>query len=219
MLGQAGAVLFDVGGVIANQDTRAADKGYRSLRPDLDTHTVNAKRHGAELYPLWLAYSVGEIDARAYWSAVARALDLEESRADDLQRVHGDTAWARRDPGVAGVIARLRAVPALRLGVLSNSAPEYERHIPAFAAPFHVLHFSHRTRRRKPEPAAYLAACADLAADLADVVFVDDKARNVTAAAGLGLRAVRFENAAALEGALRDLGLPLPDVGPGRDGA
>lgn len=208
------AVVFDVGGVLADQDIEAADAGYGALRPDLTAGIVNAARRAPELYDLWERYSVGRLASETYWTAVALALGLPAKRWGALRRVHADTVWAR--PLATGWMAArsLRRRSGLSLGILSNSAPECESHTSPMAGLFDVLHFSHRTGRRKPEAEAYLAMALALGAEPRRIVFVDDQQRNLEAASAVGMIALCGEPGSAMIEGLREVGLPIED----RDG-
>ena len=61
----------------------------------------------------------------------------------------------------------------------------------------------------KPDPAAYQAVAERSGVPLDRLVFVDDSARNIEAAAGLGMDAVLFTGADALRDELRRRGLPV----------
>jgi putative hydrolase of the HAD superfamily len=111
---------------------------------------------------------------------------------------------------VLAIVRALRAL-GLKLATLSNSAPEHDEQVAPFADLFDVMHFSHRTGARKPEPEAYRRVLADLGVAAAACVFTDDKARNVEAAARMGIVAFIFVDATQLGAALAALGLP-----PGR---
>ncbi len=126
--------------------------------------------------------------SRDYWAAVAEGLGLEPRPevVAALGAAYGAGAWAWLDATVLALAARLRRDVGMRVGLLSNSAPEHETHIPAFEAVFDVALFSHRTGRRKPAAATYLAAAEALGVAPGAVVFVDDKERNVAAAHGGG---------------------------------
>lgn len=63
-----------------------------------------------------------------------------------------------------------------------------------------------RTRRRKPEPGAFLHAARSLSVAPGDCLFVDDHEENVAAAARVGMNAVRFKDAPTLRSDLRRFG-------------
>ena len=63
------------------------------------------------------------------------------------------------------------------------------------AASFEHLLFSCFLKSAKPDPACFRAALAALDTGPGDVVFLDDRADNVAAAAALGIRGARFTGA------------------------
>lgn len=63
-----------------------------------------------------------------------------------------------------------------------------------------------RTRRRKPEPEAFLHAARTLDVAPSDCLFVDDHEANVAAAARVGMNALRFKDAPTLRADLRRFG-------------
>lgn len=63
-----------------------------------------------------------------------------------------------------------------------------------------------RTRRRKPDPGAFLHATRSLEVAPSDCLFVDDHEPNVAAAARLGMNAVRFRDSPSLRNDLRRFG-------------
>ncbi len=206
------AALFDVEGVIARADVAEADRRLGTLRPGLTLRQLQVVRNLPANYPLWEAYSIGAMTSEAYWSAILASLGLP-APAEQVEAVIGiqrATAWARLDPAVLD-LARALGARGLRLGILSNSAPYHDEAIAGFAGAFDVAHFSHRTGRRKPMAEAYLEAARALGVPAEAIVFIDDKARNTVAAEQVGMRAVQFQAAEALAGALAALGLVAPD--------
>ncbi len=193
-------LLLDVGGVIAHRDVAGANRRLATIHADLTIDEVQAVCDGAALYPSWEAYSCGRLSPEEYWGAVLESLGLPATpeRIGALREVQQATSWACLDEAVLKLVGRLRSGGRLRLGVLSNSAPEHEAQISRFEHLFDVARFSHRTGLRKPAPAAYLAAAHDLGELPEAIVFVDDKPRNIEPAAALGMRALHFRGAPAL---------------------
>jgi len=64
-----------------------------------------------------------------------------------------------------------------------------------------------KTRRRKPDPEAFLHAARALEVAPRDCLFVDDHDQNVTMAARLGMNAVRFKDAKTLRADLQRFGV------------
>jgi len=92
-----------------------------------------------------------------------------------------------------------------RLALLSNAPHELADAVsahPAFTA-FDELFFSARLGRVKPDPAIFRIVLDRLGAPATDVLFVDDRAENITAAARIGLGVLHFTSYARLRACLR----------------
>jgi putative hydrolase of the HAD superfamily len=143
-------------------------------------------------------YDRGDVTARDYWNEVLGGAPS----ADQLQHlIDVDVAgWLHPNPGTLDAIDRLKG-RGLRLAILSNAPVEVAEGIEAarWLAPFTEKFFSCRLRAVKPEPAAYQAVVEALGAVPEDVIFVDDRPANVSAAAALGLRAELFEGPEQLD--------------------
>jgi putative hydrolase of the HAD superfamily len=169
------------------------------------------------------AYDRADLDAATYWARTldpagngarsappAPPAPVEPDRLDAL--IAADVAsWLHlRTPTIAAV--GRAAQRGYRLALLSNAPVEVARGIdglPALAG-FSPRLFSCDLRAVKPEPVAYERALAALAATdastgaatgarsstrtSAEVVFVDDRPSNVTAAEVAGLKAVLYED-------------------------
>jgi putative hydrolase of the HAD superfamily len=137
-------------------------------------------------------YDRGDVTSRDYWCEVlGRA-----PSADHLRHlIDADVAgWLHPNLRSLDAIDRLKG-RGMRLAILSNAPVEVAEGIEAarWLAPFTEKFFSCRLRAVKPEPAAYQAVVDALGAMPEDIVFVDDRPPNVSAAAALGLRAELFE--------------------------
>ena len=104
------------------------------------------------------------------------------------------------------LIAELSAA-GHRLALLSN-APEVIAaaitELPV-ATYFEHLIFSARVGSAKPERACYEAALAILKASADQVIFLDDRTDNLTTAAAMGMRTVRFADSNQARGELATL--------------
>ncbi len=203
------AVLFDVGGVLAYQDTTAADQLLAKIHPLLTSEAVAAALVRPTTYPLWEKYSCGQMRGDAYWRAVLRDMGHEGS-AEEITGLRGALAatwWARLDPDALVVVERLRTNPRICLGVLSNSCLEHDPFITSIQPLFDVVRFSHRTGLRKPSPGAYEAAAADLGVSPQSVLFIDDKKRNLPPATEIGMKALLYTDVPELVRQLTDLRL------------
>lgn len=202
------AVLFDVEGVIAHTDREAIEPALDRRWPGLTWAALQTARNAAALYPAWERYSCGRIDPDDYWGAVLRGLDLSDDpdAVSAMRAIQAEAAWSVLDEDVLDVVSALRAA-RVPVGILSNSAADYESHIALFEMRFDAACFSHRTGMRKPDREAYVAAARALGVEPDDVVFVDDKPRNIVAAASIGMRPIQFAGARHLARELVALGL------------
>ncbi|MEY2583254.1 MAG: putative hydrolase of the superfamily [Ilumatobacteraceae bacterium] len=139
------------------------------------------------------------ITAAAYWS---RVLGREVSDGDPLlvRLVAVDIAsWFVLKPAMLDLLANARQ-KGLSLSLLSNAPHELADRISGHSAfgMFDYLLFSARLGLSKPDPAIYDAALARLAVPPGEVLFVDDRAENIAAAAGVGLRTFHYSSDDAL---------------------
>jgi putative hydrolase of the HAD superfamily len=104
------------------------------------------------------------------------------------------------DERVLALIDRVRA--RYRVAMLSNATDALEAQLSeryGVADRFEVLGNSARLGVAKPAPAAFQAVLARLKLEPEEVVFVDDRAENIAAAAALGLHVIWFVDARELE--------------------
>jgi putative hydrolase of the HAD superfamily len=209
MTGPVEAVLFDVEGVIAHRDDEATRAALDRQWPGLTLEAVQQVRNNDRLYPLWKSFSCGRLASSSYWAAVLADLGLEvtDAAVDEMRGIQEQTAWAVLDETVLDAVSALAADGDVRVGVLSNSSVDYDRHIGRFEDLFDVTCFSHRTGRRKPDVDAYRHAAGELGVPPASIVFFDDKTRNIKAASELGMRAVHVVGAESVTRELVALGL------------
>ncbi len=119
-----------------------------------------------------------------------------------------DEAWCGAYRPVAGVLAALTECAGDRtLALFTDNGPLEEdglvhRH-PGVFGQFDLLFFTWRLGVTKADPRAYRAVAAALAADPAEILFVDDRPDNVALARSVGWHATIFSDADALRGDLR----------------
>jgi putative hydrolase of the HAD superfamily len=141
------------------------------------------------------AYDRGVVDGPGFWALVAGDLGTTFAPAQMDRLVAADTqAWTVLDPEMldwaAGVVAA--GVP---VALLSNMVPEIGAHLRdelrLFDAFAHVA-YSCELGVIKPEPAIYAHVLDVLSLGPEDVLFVDDREANVSAARELGWHAIEF---------------------------
>lgn len=194
-------VLFDFGNVLVTWDPYAAYVG-RMDRADVeaffeavDFPTFNARQ-----------------DAGRSWADARREIAEHHPEHVSLLDVYTENFAASLVgpvPGTEEVVRELRDLGVRLYGLTNWSAEmfhEAEPAAPAIGLMQDVL-VSGRVGLVKPDPRIFEAATERFALDPARTLFVDDSVANVTAAAGLGFRTLRFEDAAGLRAVLRDLGV------------
>lgn len=149
------------------------------------------------------AYDLGAPSV-AYWTRVLGRLPEGEqvARLDALDAA----SWCHVNPAVERELREL-AGGETRLALLSN-APEPVAHAIAglgLMSVFGELFFSCELGLIKPDKACYAAVTEALAVDPDEVVFLDDRAVNIDAAAAAGWDGVLFEAATGLAPAVARL--------------
>jgi putative hydrolase of the HAD superfamily len=150
-------------------------------------------------------YDLGQSD-RAYWSAVVgRELQADPQLVEAMVRV--DIAgWMTLNPATLPALIKFGTHPGVRLALLSNAPEALATAIDhsGWSASFDRRFYSCRLGLAKPDAAVYEAVLDDLRAAPQSVLFIDDRAENVVAAAAVGLQAVRFTSAEELPGQFDD---------------
>ena len=108
-------------------------------------------------------------------------------------------SWFILKPAMLDLLAHARQ-KGLSLSLLSNAPHKLADRISGHSAfgMFDQLLFSARLGLSKPDPAIYEAALARLAVAADEVLFVDDRAENIAAAADVGLRTFHYVSDDAL---------------------
>ena len=150
----------------------------RARRPDMSTSLINAA---------YRQTSLGRISARQFWRVFALEDDYP---AIERRYLH---ACLRLAPGLPAVLAQLRA--RYRLAMLSNDVADWSRRLRVtfdLNRWFGAVVISGEARLRKPDPRIYRAMQERIPAAPWDIVFVDDRAANLQAAAAHGWRTLCF---------------------------
>ena len=159
----------------------------------------------------WRQCQLGSISEAAYWAAVAEELRLPIA---NLPQFRAD--YFAADALDHEAIAQLRRIRAsgTAVALLSNES----RSLPARLTQlgiidlFSPLLVSAYLGIMKPDPRAFHAALALLDLPPAQVVFVDDLAANVEAAAALGIQAIQYRAGMSLAEMLT-ANFPTPALG------
>lgn len=200
--GEAIAVVaFDLMDTLVRDPFREALRAATG-RPLRDLFTLR----DADVYP---ALERGEIDEATYWASYPRAgIEVDPDRFHHVRRT--GTVWL---PGMRELV---RDVGAAGVGVVvaSNYPSWLAEHADG------MLHGlvddvvgSYQLGARKPDPSFFEGLLARLAADAAQVAFVDDREDNLVGAAAVGLCPVSAGRPEQVRARLQQLGVPLDTPG------
>ena len=185
------AVLFDFGGVLLRQDWDQYDEFCE--RNGLPTRALRRALYGTDE---WRALQTGRISDRSIWRAAAIA-SLAEHCGDRAEGLFEE--WYARpirlhDSNIA--LANALRAAGIRIGLLSNAAPDLEtRIVDDFGVDidWHDRVISGLVGLAKPDPAIYHLAAERIGLPEPACFFIDDLAENVEAARSVGMQAHHFQ--------------------------
>jgi epoxide hydrolase-like predicted phosphatase len=190
------AVVFDIGGVLEHVDDAAWPQLWvsrwerRMGKPPGSVLSALARDEPTG------AAETGELSEAALRDRYARALGLDDDRADEMMAEMWDAYCGRLDVVMRDFVAGLRR--RFTTAILSNSMDgarreEQRRH--GFEDLVDVVVYSHEEGVAKPDPAIFRLVEERLGMEPPELVLVDDSAINVEAARACGWRAVRHADA------------------------
>lgn len=193
------AFVFDCGGVVLRDGDASAYAGWEQ-RLGLLSGELRDRLYRSEA---WALAERGKLTEGQYWGRVGAELGLNQDAdvlalCTDLWR-----AW-EVDSQVLDVIDHLR--PNYRVAMLSNATDALEAMLDQryhIADRFDPILNSARLGVAKPEPAIYEEMLKRLELNAGEVLFVDDRAENIAAAAALGVHVIWFVQAEELVRQLR----------------
>ncbi len=194
------AIIFDFGRVISKQKPNTL---FRQYEEDLGLApgTINPIMFNSRE---WHEALVGRKTSQQFWHAIGPELGLDSGEKIDAfrNRYQADEAVNR---GVLKVIHQLHGL--YKLAVLSNSPPGLGQWLDEWGMLefFDVLFCSGDEGVVKPDSAAFNLTLERLGVEPNEAVFIDDTSEHVEAARKLGLHAVLFTTAEALEQELNHL--------------
>ena len=193
------AFVFDCGGVLLR------DGNLRTYERWAERLGVSAEELGERLWcgQTRVLAECGQITGGEFWQRAGAELGLEDE--DEIAKLQEDlwNAWVV-DQEVLCLIDRLGE--RYRLALLSNATDALEGALSArygVDERFETIVTSARVGVAKPEEGIYREVLDRLQLEPREVVFVDDRAENVTAAAALGMHIIWFVSAKELRRQLR----------------
>lgn len=216
-------MLFDFGGVILSSpfEAFARYEADRGLPPDT-IRTINATNPDTNA---WARLERSEVDIDGFVVAFeeeALALGHRLSGRAVLALLAGDLrpemaeAIARIDD--AGFLLGLLTNNVAGLGGVGHGTPPPDGHdlaaertaVEEVLARFDCVVESSKVGARKPDPAFYEHACAELGIEPAEAVFLDDLGVNLKPARAMGMQTIKVvDPAVALDELEAVLGMPL----------
>ena len=195
-------LVFDLGGVVVRWDPDAIVAGVFS------DPAVRAKvKRGVFEDPDWLELDRGTLGRE---DAIARAAKRTGVAADEIMRLlHAVPSSLVLFPETVDLLYRLKRKghPLYCLSNMHFASIEYLEQTHAFWDVFQGRVISCRLQLCKPEAGIYEHLLQTYGLEPGKTLFIDDVQKNLDAAAKLGIRTLRFENAAQCERELRALGL------------
>lgn len=195
--------IFDMGGVVCSTSHVEEDVGT-VLHITRDAFLCFCRGNGPD-EDLRAMNSDGRINSAEFWR-----------RFSERSGITVQTDWWQwlfhpvMDKGTAAIIAALRAAGNRVVCGTNTIDSHYRNHCErGDYALFDQTYASFLMGVSKPDPAFWRIILAAEGAEAASCVFIDDRQENCDAAAGLGIRAIRFEGAAALARSLGLHNLPL----------
>jgi len=195
-------LIFDLGGVVVRWDPDAIIAG---VFPDQGTR-AKAKA-GVFGHPDWLELDRGTL---AREDAIRRAAQRTGiAQAEIAKLLVAVPPSLVPFPDTVELLHRLKArgYPLYFLSNMHVASIEHLERAYKFWEMFEGGAISCRLRLCKPEPGIYAHLLRAYGLKAGETLFMDDVDQNLHAAAALGIRTLRFENAAQCERELRALGL------------
>jgi putative hydrolase of the HAD superfamily len=150
------------------------------------------------------AYDLGQPDTE-YWSQVLDR-DMNGSPRVVNQLTNVDVyGWLRLNPRTLPTLLGYVRRTGTQLALLSNAPEPLAQGIDVLRWSQHFDHryYSCRLGAAKPDPRAFQLVLNDLDVQPGEVLFIDDRAENTRTARDLGIRAITFTSATAIDRELR----------------
>jgi putative hydrolase of the HAD superfamily len=198
------AVLFDYGQVLSGPPDPAAWARLRAVSG------LDEARLQEAYWKFRHDYDRCALTGRSYWDAVAGhgGVRFDSAQVDALMVADIDL-WSQLNLPMVEWAGRLQQA-GVRTGILSNIGDCIGEGVVArlpWLAGFDHCVWSHTMRTAKPDPAIYLETAQALKTAVGNILFIDDRAENVDAAAKLGMQAVHYTTHAEFEREMRGRGL------------
>ena len=198
-----GTILWDVGGVLL---TNGWDRQQRdAVVPCFGLDAAVFEHRHAEVADAW---EKDEISVEQYLLHTVFFEPRNFTRADFLAAMRAESRLLA--DSAMGILHGLAASDEYALAMVNNESRalnEYRLAHFGLLNEFNAFFSSCYVGLRKPDRKIYQVALDVLQSDPEEVVFIDDRAENVAAAASLGIHAIQYEGSAMLAAKLAELGI------------
>ena len=205
------AVVFDYGNVLCLEQTLEDMKGMALVCG------IPHERFSELYWKLRPSYARGDIDGPAYWTSVVGQQELGLNKDQIATLIKLDSESITRPNQGAVQWAEVLHREGFPLSLLSNMPLELSRYVTKFfpsLSTFEHLMYSCDYGSIKPELAIYRKCLVLLKVAPQDILYMDDRAENLEAAARLGINSVLFDTvektAARVES---QFDIPVPSYG------
>lgn len=187
-------ILFDVGGVLLTNGWDHCERAHV-----LESFHVDVAEFEARHPKSYSAWEIGAISVQSYLDATIFYEPRSFSQDEFFAAICSQSKIL--PDGALGILGELAASNQCLLGALNNEARETNdyrfdrfglRHLLKVALSSCYLGL------RKPDAVIYKTALDILGRSAERILFIDDRAGNVTAAQDQGMKAIQFEGAEAL---------------------
>lgn len=182
-----GAVIFDFGGVLAEEGFR---EGLKTIGRDKGLDPEDFYKISSDLV-YQTGYITGGCDEHSYWNAVRQKTGV---KGDDQEFKEEILKRFKLRPEMTAMVEKIKSFGFI-VAVLSdqtNWLDELERRTP-FHHHFDYVFNSFHLKKTKRDPSIFGDVCALLDLRPGEVLFVDDNLENVKRAIRQGLRAIHFK--------------------------
>src|SRR5713226_9449238 len=185
------AVVFDIGGVLEITPRTGWVEKWEARLP------LKPGKLDERLMEVWKAGSSGKISEEEVEKSIGAIMGMDQGQVEALMADLWQEYLGELNVELAAYFASLR--PRYQTAILSNSfagarGKEQERY--QFAEMCDLIIYSHEEGIAKPERRIFELTCERLGVQSAEVVFLDDIERCVTAARAFGIHAIRFQDTA-----------------------
>lgn len=195
-------IIFDYGGVIAPKAlTRELSKKL-SKKTGKDEELI----HKA-LKKKLKKFELGKIKCSVFWSEFSERTEI---KITEIRDILFNIIKPKKE--MLHFLSELKNRKQYKLILLSNNIRDISRHLVrnyAMKKYFDRLFFSCYIGKMKPKKAIYKYVLKKLGASPHEVVFIDDKEKNIVGAESVGICGVLFRNLEQLKKDLRNLGIKI----------